>query len=65
MQAVFYWPDKRRRDDDNASASLKAYRDGVADAGLVSDDSSIRALPAVLDMDKQNPRVQITLTRTG
>ena len=31
-------PDRRRRDDDNISASLKAYRDGIAEA-LGIDDS--------------------------
>lgn len=34
----FFPPDRRRRDDDNAIASFKSGRDGVADA-LKSDDS--------------------------
>lgn len=32
---------KRKHDDDNLIAWLKSYRDGVADAGLVSNDSQI------------------------
>ena len=32
-----YPPDKRARDDDNITASCKAYRDGVADALGVDD----------------------------
>lgn len=39
---VFYFKDKRRRDRDNLLASLKAAFDGIADAGIVSDDSSFR-----------------------
>jgi crossover junction endodeoxyribonuclease RusA len=35
---VFQEPDKRRRDDDNLISSVKAFRDGVADA-LGIDDS--------------------------
>lgn len=34
---TFYPPDKRRRDDDNAIAAFKAYRDGIADAIKVDD----------------------------
>jgi crossover junction endodeoxyribonuclease RusA len=62
MEPVFYWPDGRRRDDDNASASLKNARDGFADAGLVSDDSVIRAMPAAFEVDRERPRVEIILS---
>lgn len=62
MQPTFYWPDKRRRDDDNAASSLKAARDGIADAGLVRDDSTIKALPPTFEVDRENPRVEIRLT---
>lgn len=62
LRPVFYWPVKRRRDDDNAAASLKAYRDGIADAGLVSDDSQIHAVRPVCERDADNPRVEIHLT---
>jgi len=33
----FYAPDKRRRDDDNIIASMKAARDGIADAFGIDD----------------------------
>lgn len=36
-QVTFFPPDKRHRDDDNMIASLKAARDGIADALGVSD----------------------------
>ena len=60
LRPVFYWPMKRRRDDDNAN--VKAYRDGIADAGLVSDDSFIRAERPVFEVDAARPRVEIHLS---
>jgi hypothetical protein len=64
MECVFYWPDRRKHDDDNASASGKGARDGIADAGLVRDDSSIRALPAIFEVDSANPRLEIILKKS-
>lgn len=63
---TFHYPDLRRRDDDNASASTKAYRDGIAEA-LGIDDHTLRLHPhsstAVIGMllDRENPRLEITL----
>ncbi|PCJ24109.1 MAG: endodeoxyribonuclease RusA [SAR86 cluster bacterium] len=37
ISITMYPPDRRRRDDDNAIASFKAGRDGVADAIKVDD----------------------------
>ena len=37
ISITMYPPDKRRRDDDNAIASFKSGRDGVADAIKVDD----------------------------
>lgn len=62
MHPTFYWPDARKRDDDNAAANLKSARDGFADAGLVKDDSAIRALPPTFMVDKSAPRVVVALT---
>lgn len=58
---AFFYKDARRRDDDNAQASCKAYRDGIADA-LGVDDNTLRlaALP-IFSIDRENPRVEITL----
>jgi crossover junction endodeoxyribonuclease RusA len=39
---VFHFKDKRRRDRDNLLASMKSAFDGIADAGIVADDSSFR-----------------------
>lgn len=35
----FHWPDKRRRDMDNALAAMKSAIDGLKDAGIIEDDS--------------------------
>lgn len=58
---AFYYPDARKRDDDNASAAMKSARDGIADA-LGVDDNTLRlaALPT-FQIDRGNPRVEITL----
>lgn len=61
-QLTFYWPDKRRRDKDNSLASMKSVFDGIADAGVVADDSGITHLPTTFAVDKANPRVEVTIT---
>lgn len=62
MQATFYHRTKARRDDDNLNASLKSYRDGIADSGIVADDNQITMLPPVQLIDKTNPRVLVVIT---
>ena len=37
FNVTFYPPDKRHRDDDNMIGSIKAHRDGIADALGVND----------------------------
>lgn len=61
MQATFYHATKANRDDDNLNASLKAYRDGIADSGLVANDRDITSLPPIQLIDKQNPRLVVTI----
>jgi crossover junction endodeoxyribonuclease RusA len=56
----FYHPDHRRRDDDNAIASCKAYRDGIADA-LRIDDHTLHLSGVTLHTDPANPRVEFEL----
>jgi Holliday junction resolvase RusA-like endonuclease len=63
VQCTFYYPTARRRDKDNALASMKAAFDGIADAGVVSDDSALTYLPVVMLKSKENPRVEIEITR--
>jgi hypothetical protein len=62
MHATFHMP--RRRDDDGLLSWLKHYRDGIADAGLVSNDAHITMLaPSQVTGKKEDRRVVITLTR--
>ena len=60
--AVFYVKDRRRRDADNALASIKALFDGLRDAGIIEDDSGLTHAPLRFEVDAKNPRVEITLT---
>lgn len=58
---TFYFPDARRRDDDNAIASCKAYRDGIADALGIDDHSLSLSASPIMAVDKANTRVEFTL----
>ena len=62
---VFYLPDKRRRDIGNLEASMKPAYDGLVDAGLIVDDDYLHLEHAqsTIEIDKGNPRVEITVTR--
>ena len=66
VQAVFFYGDGRRRDPDNATASLKAVYDGIVDAGLVEDDDwdHMTRLPPERQVDRKFPRVELTITNT-
>lgn len=58
---VFYHVDARRRDDDNAEASCKAYRDGIAQALGIDDHKLPKVRLSVFTIDRKNPRLEITL----
>lgn len=60
-KAVFYFRDARRRDRDNMAASLKGIYDGIVDAGILADDSGLTHEPIVFEVDKENPRVVISI----
>lgn len=58
---TFFHPVIRTRDDDNALASTKAYRDGIAKA-LRVDDSTLRIHAAPeFRIDRSHPRLEIHL----
>jgi Holliday junction resolvase RusA-like endonuclease len=61
---TFYHAQRRRRDQMNLLGSLKAYEDGLVLAGLLADDEGVIWLPAVKLIDRENPRVTLTVTRT-
>jgi Holliday junction resolvase RusA-like endonuclease len=60
-QVTFYAPDRRRRDGDGILASLKATFDGIADAGVIVDDSGFIHHPVLMEHDPANPRVEIRI----
>jgi len=57
----FYPPDRRKRDDDGLLASMKAARDGIADA-LGIDDSRFVSHPMVHDQVHKGGLVRVTIT---
>ena len=65
IAATFYHKTKRRRDDVNALAMLKAAYDGIVDAGLLVDDDAdhLTTLPASFAIDRDAPRVELRITR--
>ena len=56
----FYWPNKRRRDKDNAAAMCKAYLDGVADC-MQQDDSEWDFDGVRFAVDAESPRLEIII----
>ena len=58
---VYYHTMNRRRDADNYLARLKSTFDGLADAGIIRNDSGFVHYPIVFKIDKENPRVEITI----
>lgn len=57
----FFHTVNRRRDKDNLLASLKAAFDGLADAGVVENDSGMTYLPVEVFIDQDRPRVELTV----
>ena len=65
VSATFFFKNHRRRDPDNAMASLKSAYDGIVDAGLVVDDDAThmkRGEPEFF-VDKVYPRVVLKIER--
>jgi len=60
MQLHFYLP--RKNDDDNLVAWTKAYRDGIADSGIVANDSRFTLLPVIQTTGRDlDHRLEITI----
>ena len=59
ITATFFHRQNRHRDADNALASLKAAFDGLADAGIVTNDRKITHAPVEFCVDAENPRVEL------
>lgn len=64
VRTVFYLRDKRGldADGDNRLASLKGTLDGIALAGVVENDRGFRHEPIEHAIDRERPRVEITIT---
>jgi Holliday junction resolvase RusA-like endonuclease len=60
-RVVFYAKDARRRDRDNILASMKPAFDGLVDAGILADDEGLTHAPVRIEIDRKNPRVEITI----
>ena len=65
VQAAFYHKEQRARDQDNAMGALKAAYDGIVDAGLVVNDdyAHMERVAPTFDIDKETPRVVLTMVR--
>jgi len=64
LEALIYFPDRRRRDLDNFFAPLwKGAQDGLVDAGVFPDDNSAVVRPGVptFALDKAYPHTEITI----
>jgi len=58
---TFHFPTARDRDDDNAAATFKAYRDGIADALRVNDSTFILLHAPSLYITPEAPRLEVEL----
>lgn len=52
-------------DPDNFLASMKAGIDGLADAGVFANDLEVSYMPTRFGVDKQRPRVEVTITEAA
>lgn len=54
LKFIFYFKDKKRRDIDNYSATVKMVIDGLVHAGIIQDDSYVfvRKLELRIDIAK-------------
>ena len=64
LQATYYHNCKRRRDPDNLIALLKYPIDGLVLGGLLIDDDMITLKPVNRLIDKDNPRLELQISRT-
>lgn len=63
---AFTFRDKRSRDRDNLISQCKATIDGIADAGIVANDSQFTYLPVeIMPPDSKRPGMKIVITRLG
>lgn len=61
LQLHFLKRSDKEPDDDNLNCWFKAGRDGLADAGIIANDRRFTMEPATWGMDKDDPRVVVTI----
>ena len=65
VQCVFTFANRRGRDRDNLLSAMKAYFDGIADAGVISNDSGFTHLPIQInEPSKLKTGVVVVITGT-
>ncbi len=57
----FRWPDRRRRDLDNALSACKPYMDSFTEVGIWRDDSCVSFVIPAAVIDRERPGVEITI----
>jgi crossover junction endodeoxyribonuclease RusA len=67
ITVTFVYPDRRRRDPDNAAAGLKGILDGLVEAGIVKDDDfdHVELVVRRGEPDKASPRVEVLVEEVG
>lgn len=65
ITCTFFFRTNRRRDTDNADASMKSAIDGIRDAGLIVDDhaSVLAHGSSRFEIDRDRPRVEVLVER--
>ena len=62
---MFFFRVNRRRDRDNSVAMLKSYYDALQDAGVIVNYSGLVPFPAVMCVDKDDPRVELIVAEAA
>ncbi|MCA1668307.1 MAG: RusA family crossover junction endodeoxyribonuclease [Thermomicrobia bacterium] len=57
----FRWPDRRRRDLDNALSACKPYLDSFTELGIWVDDSCVSFVIPAAVIDRERPGVTISI----
>jgi Holliday junction resolvase RusA-like endonuclease len=58
-----FYPTLQRPDPDNLVSSCKSVFDGFADAGIIANDRDLWPERPTISKDKENPRIEITITQ--
>ena len=62
LRCHWYFKTNHKHDTGNLIAWIKAYEDGIVQAGLLTDDDKINYLYPVIGKDKANSRLEMIFT---